>query len=102
MNNNVFFHVSSNSNLSKAVIKFREGNKNVKYTVHANKEPLIVTFPTGQQTMVKIKAVKSFFTRVGTNKTYTKQIFVPNEDSIIDVFISIGKAVVQIDIKPRQ
>ena len=51
---------------------------------------------------VKIKAIKDFLTRVGANKTYLKEIFIPNEETIMDVFISIGKAVVTIDIKPRQ
>lgn len=96
MENNVYFHVTS-PNHSKAVIVIgRE-----KYTVKANTDPLIVTMPVGKMNQVKIKAVKDFLNAVGGNKTYVKEIFIPNEETIMDVFISIGKAIVTIDIKPR-
>lgn len=97
MENNVYFHVTS-PNHSKAVIVIGKE----KYTVKANEDPLIVTLPVGRVNQVKIKAIKDFLNRVGTNKTYTKEIFIPSEDIITDVFISIGKAIVTIDIKPRQ
>ncbi len=97
MENNVYFHVTS-PNHSKAVIVIGKE----KFTVKANTDPLIVTMPVGRVNQVKIKAIKDFINRVGANKTYDKEIFIPNEDTIMDVFISIGKAVVTIEIKPRQ
>ena len=96
MENNVYFHVTS-PNHSKAVIVIGKE----KHTVKANTDPLIVTMPVGRVNQVKIKAVKDFINRVGANKTYDKEIFIPNEDTIMDVFISIGKAIVTIEIKPR-
>ena len=96
MENNVYFHVTS-PNHSKAVIVIGKE----KYTVKANEDPLVVTMPVGKVNQVKIKAIKDFINRIGSNKTYTKEIFVPNEETITHVFISIGKAVVTIDIKPR-
>jgi len=96
MENNVYFHVTS-PNHSKALIVIGKE----KYTVKANTDPLIVTMPVGRVNQVKIKAIKDFINRVGANKTYDKEIFIPNEDTIVDVFISIGKAIVTIEIKPR-
>ncbi len=96
MENNVYFHVTS-PNHSKAVIVIGKE----KYTVKANEDPLVLTMPVGKVNQVKIKAIKDFINRIGSNKTYTKEIFVPNEETITDVFISIGIAVVAIDIKPR-
>lgn len=96
MENNVYFHVTS-PNHSKAVIHIGKE----KYTVKANEEPLIVTVPVGRAVQVKIKAIKDFFNKVGSNKTYVKQVFVPDENAVVDVFISIGKAIVTIDIKNR-
>ncbi|MBR4581667.1 MAG: hypothetical protein IKO32_10580 [Lachnospiraceae bacterium] len=96
MENNVYFHVTSPNHSSAVIVIGKE-----KHKVKANTDPLIVTMPVGRVNQVKIKAIKDFFNKVGTNKTYDKEIFIPNEDTIMDVFISIGKAVVTIDIKPR-
>ena len=97
MQNNVYFHVNSAYAGSKAVIVVN----NRKYELARNADPLVFTFPVGQTVPVKIKGIKSFLVGTGANKTYTRQIFVPTEQSIIDIFTTIGKGVVQIDIKER-
>ncbi len=86
MENNVYFHVTS-PNHSKAVIVIGKE----KYTVKANEDPLVVTMPVGKVNQVKIKAIKDFINRIGSNKTYTKEIFVPNEETITDVLSASEK-----------
>ncbi|MBR3039343.1 MAG: hypothetical protein IKI20_01615 [Lachnospiraceae bacterium] len=97
MQNNVYFHCNSPYAGAKMVVVVNRQT----YTVPRNQDPLVLTFPVGVNVSVKIKGIKSFWNGTGANKTYTREVFVPNENAIVDVMVSIGKAVVSIDIKER-
>lgn len=97
MQNNVFFHCNSPYAGAKTVVTVNRQS----YTIPRNQNPLVLTFPVGVNVPVRIAGIKSFWNGVGGNKTYARDIFVPNEGAIIDVTVTIGKAVVSIDIRER-
>ncbi len=95
MQNNVIFHVTSGAKWSKAKIVIA----GQKYTVKCD-ESVPFTFPVGV-TEVAIKPIKGYLQAMTGNKTYHRQIYIKSENSVVDVHISIGRAVVKINIYDR-